>query len=96
MHHTHARPTLQTWSRARSQVGGFFLANAGYSIDQGLMQPHWQYDYAWREGGGGNFTLGEPLGDFTRTGARGWTLTRRFSGGRVELDLEKQTSAIVL
>ena len=79
-----------------TQAEGFFLANSGYEIDQGVLLPQWQYDYAASEGGGGNFTLGEPLGNFTRGGAHGYVLQRRFSGGSVEVDLQHQTSAIAL
>ena len=70
---------------AASQRDGYFLSNGGYQIDQGLLQPHWQYEYA-----GDSFTLGEPLGNFTRAPAAQWTLQREFSGGTVEVGEGKE------
>ena len=81
---------------ANACQAGLFIANTGYNIEQGVLDPHWQFDYSCSEGGGSNFTLGEPLGGFMREGSRGWTLLRRFTGGNVEVDLERQTSKIAL
>ena len=78
---------------APSQRDGFFQGNTGYRIDQGVLEPHWQFDYAAHEGGCRNFSLGEPTANFTRSR---WTLRREFSGGAVEVNLEKGTGSIML
>ena len=81
---------------AASQEDGYFLANSGYNIDQGALTDHWQFDTSPHSVPGAatkNFTLGEPLGDFTQSG---WVLRREYSGGYVEVDLEGKKSAIIL
>lgn len=75
-----------------STENGWFLANEGYGIDQGLLsQPMWVYG-----GAPGSIAkeCGEPTESFVRSGPANYILTRKFAHGRVSVDVMQGTGKI--
>ena len=64
-------------------AAGWFLANDGYEVDQGLMVPHPEYA----------LPVGTPDGDFSVEGA---VLTRAFGNATVVVDLRARNATIVM
>jgi len=62
---------------------GWFLANDGYSVNQGLMVPHPEYAFAY----------GAPRGPFS---VNGTVLFRTFDNATVAVDLIKRNATIVM
>ena len=62
---------------------GYFIANSGYEIDQGLLAPHPEYAYAY----------GQPRGPFSVSGA---VLTRIFTNATVVASLAARTARITV
>lgn len=62
-------------------ASGWFLGNAGYNVDQGLLTPHARYAVS----------VGRPLAPFSQAGQ---VLSRGFEGANVTVDLASRTATI--